>query len=86
MRGKGGTKGRDPGGVAIILAPTMVVDWKESVLNPPITTPLESKCVGRFVGIKMSFPKFDKWGKRVRGLLKLFVESIYHPVDNKEHD
>ena len=33
----------------------------------------------------MSFPKFDKWGKRVRGFLELFVVSIYHPVDIKEH-
>ena len=33
----------------------------------------------------MSFPIFDKWGKRVRGYLKLFVASVYHPVDEKEH-
>ena len=33
----------------------------------------------------MSFPKFYKWGKRVRGFLGIFVASIYHPFDNKEH-
>ena len=31
----------------------------------------------------MSFPKFDKWGKRVRGFLKIFVASIYHTDDIK---
>ena len=54
-------------------------------MNPPITTPFNSKFVGIFVGNKMSFPKFDKWGEIVRGFLKLFVAPIYHPVDNKEH-
>ena len=55
-----GTKGRNPRGVAIILAPTAVRAWKEAGLNPPITAPLDSKFVGKFVGIKMSFPKVDK--------------------------
>ena len=32
----------------------------------------------------MSFPKFDKWGKRVRGFLKIFVASIYHLDDIRE--
>ena len=79
-----GIIGRNPGGVAIILAPSAVVAWKEPGLSPPTTTPLTSKFVGRFVGIKMSFPKFDKWGKRVRDFLKIFVASIYHTDDIKE--
>ena len=80
-----GNKGSNPGGVAIILSPTAVMDWKEDGSNPPITTHFYSKFVGIFVGIKMSFPRFDKWGKIVSGFLKLFVASIYHPVNNKEH-
>ena len=60
-----GTRGRNPGVVAIILALYVVVAWKEAVSNTPKTTPLASKCVEIFVGIKISFPKFDKWGKRV---------------------
>ena len=78
-----GTKGSNSGGVSIILSPTAVVALNEAGPNPPITTPFYSKFAGRFVGVKMSFPKFDKWGKIVRGFLKLFVASIYHPVGNK---
>ena len=81
-----GTRGSNPVGVVIILAPYMVVVRKDVGSSPPTTTPLASKCVGRFVGIKMSFPKFDKWGKRVRGFLKIFVASIYHPDDIKENE
>ena len=55
-----GTKGRNPGGLDIILYPTAVVAWKEAGSNPSITTHLDSKYVGIFVGIKMSFPKVDK--------------------------
>ena len=79
------TKVSNPGGVAIIIAPTANVAWKEAGSNYPITTPLDSKIVGNFVGIKISFPKFDKWGEIVSGFLKKIVASIYHPADNKEH-
>ena len=64
------TKGSNTGGVAIIIALTAVVAWKEAGLNPPITTPLDSKFVGIFNGIKMPFPKVDKWEKRVLCFLK----------------
>ena len=56
-----------------MLAPTTVVAWKEAGSNLPITTPFDSKYEGIFVGIRISFPKFDKWGKRLRGFLKCFV-------------
>ena len=78
-----GIRGSNPGGESIILAPSAVVACKESGLIPPTTTPLTSKFVGRFVGIKMSFPNFDKWSKRVWGFLKIFVASIYHTDDIK---
>ena len=51
-----GTKVRNSVGVAIILAPTVVVAYKDTVSDPPITTPFDAKSVGIFVGIKMSFP------------------------------
>ena len=80
-----GTKVRKPGGLSIILAPTVPLALKEAGSNPPITTTLDSRFVGRFVWIKMSFPKKIKWGKRVCGFLNVFVASIYHIFDNKEH-
>ena len=55
-----GTRGSNPGVIAIILAPSAVVSWKEAGSNPPTTTLLTSKFVGRFVGIKISFPNFYK--------------------------
>ena len=78
------TRGGNPGVVATILSPYVVVSWKEAGYSPPTTTPLNSKKLGIFVGIKMSFPKFYKWGKRVRGFVKIFVAPIYHPDDIKE--
>ena len=74
-----------PGGVAIIITPKEVTVWRASGAKPPITTPLQSKFVGRFLGLKLQFPRFDKFDRRVRGELKLFIASIYHPVDNKYH-
>ena len=55
-----GTKGRKYGYVAIILDPTTVVAWEEAGSNPPINTPFDSKFVGRFVEIKMSYPNLIK--------------------------
>ena len=61
-----GSKGRVKGGVAIILSPVAVDAWREAGSKPPITTLMESPFSGRFIGVKLSFPKFDKWGRRKR--------------------
>ena len=79
------TIGRNPGGLAIGIDSSVVVAWKEAGSNPPTATSLTSKFVGRFLGIKMSFPKFNKWGKRVWIFLNIFVATIYHPYDIKEN-
>ena len=80
-----GTKGRIPGGVAIILYPTAVEAWRVAVSKPPITTPLDSSFVGRFIGVKLRYPRINQYEKKVRGNLTLFLASIYHPVDEFEH-
>ena len=80
-----GTRGRVPGGVAIILSPESVTAWRAAGAKTPITTPLQYKFVGRFLGLKLQFPRFNLFDIRVRGELKLFVSSIYHPVDAKDH-
>ena len=76
-----GTRGRVPGGVAIIISPTSVTAWRATGAKPPITTHLQSKFVGRFLGLKLQFPRFDQFDRRLRGELKLFISSIYHLVD-----
>ena len=41
--------------------------------------------VGRFIGVKLNFPRIDQYKKKVQGNTTLFVASIYHPVDELEH-
>ena len=81
-----GSKGRVEGGVVIILSPTAVIAWRESGSKPPITALLEFSFAGRFIGVKMLFPKVDQWGKKKRGYLKLFLALVYHRVDATEHE
>ena len=81
-----GTRGRVPGGVAIIRSPIAVTAWRAAGAKPPITTHLQSKFVGRFLGLKLQFPRFDQFDRILRGELKLFIASIYHPVDASEHE
>lgn len=33
----------------------------------------------------MTFPNFDSYGKRIKGSLRLFIASIYHPDDPSEY-
>jgi len=80
-----GSKGRIPGGVAIILSLSAVIAWKTAGSKPPLTTPLTSKFVGRFIGVKLLFPKMDRFERMLKGGIALFVASIYHPVDENEH-
>ena len=80
-----GTKGRIPGGVVIILSPTAVEAWRAERSKPPITTPLDSSFVGRFIGMKLRYPRINQYKKKVRVNLTLSVASIYHPVYELEH-
>ena len=54
-------------------------------MKPPIMTPMESPLVGIFVGVKLSFPLINQYENKVRGNTKIFVASVYHPVDEVEH-
>ena len=47
--------------------------------------PLDSSFVGRFIGVKLRYPRINQYEKKVRGNLTLFVASIYHPVDEFKH-
>ena len=79
-----GSKGRIPGGVAIILSPTAVKAWRVAGSKPPITTPMDSPFVSRFIIVKLRFLQINQYKKKVRGNTTLFIASIYHPVDKFE--
>ena len=80
-----GSKGIIPGGVAIILSPTACEAWRAAGSKHPTTTSMDSPFVGRFIGVKLRFPRIYPYKKKVRGNTTLFVASIYHPVDELEH-
>ena len=68
-----GIRGKVPGGVAITLSPAAVTTWRAAGAKPPIKTPLQSKFVGRFLGLKLQFPCFDWFDRRVQGELKFLL-------------
>ena len=80
-----GTKGRIPGGVAIILSPPAAKAWIAAGSKPQITTQMDSPFVGRFIRVKLRYPRINQYKKKVRGNITLFIASIYHPVDEFEH-
>ena len=54
-------------------------------MKSPITTSMDSPLVGRFIGVKLRYPRINPYMKKVRGNTTLFVALTYHPVDKFEH-
>ena len=73
------------GGVCIILSPELDAAHKLA-LNKKISLPKNHKHEGRLVGVHLHFNKRDSHGKRVKGVMKIVLCSIYHPVDSREHE
>ena len=71
--------------MSIILSPDAVEAWREAGSKFPIMTPHDSPLVGRFIGVKLNFPRLDQYKRKVLGHITLFVASVYHPVDEVEH-
>jgi len=82
---KSNNKGHVMAGVCIILSPTMDAAH-ELAGNKRISFPIEHKHEGRFLGVHLHFKKRDSHGKKVKGMIKLALCSIYHPTDSNEHD
>ena len=59
------SKGRITSGVAIILSPTAVEAWRAAGSKPQILTPMDSPFVGRFVGMKLRYPRLDQYENKV---------------------
>ena len=78
-------KGHVMGGVGIILSPEM--DAAHKLASSKRTAfPNKHKYEGRFIGLQLHFNKRDSHGKKIRGILKTTLCSIYHPVDSNEHE
>ena len=46
---------------------------------------MDSLFVGRFIGVKLRYPRINQYKKKVRGNTTLFLASIYHFLDEFEH-
>ena len=81
-------RGLTSSGVAIILGPALLRAWNMARKPPPVTSAICSEFPGQMIGITLCFPnrlnnKSDRYHNRGRGKIKIFLASIYHPV---EHD
>ena len=46
---------------------------------------METPFAGRFIGVKLIFPRINQYKRKVRVNNTIFVASVYHPVDKIEH-
>ena len=82
-------RGQTNSGVAIILCPSILRDCNMTGKPRPITSTINYKFTGRMIGATLCFLKrpnnsFDKYHKRGRGKIKIFLDWIYHPVENDD--
>jgi hypothetical protein len=79
-------RGREKRGVAVILSSTYLCTYDRAGNPQPITTDLKSNFSGRFIGVLLSFPNFDSYGKKIKGELKVFLASVYNPYEEDLYD
>ena len=82
-------RGRASSGVAIILGPALLQAWGMAGKPPPIISASNSNFLCRIIGValclsNLSNKKVDTYHKRGKGGIKIFIASIYHPVDNED--
>ena len=78
-------------GVAIILGPSILRAWNMAGKPPPITSATNSDFPGRMIGVTLCFlnrsnKKADTFHKRGRGMIKIFLASVYHPVKHNDQE
>ena len=72
---------------SITLSPKFKQAYKQAGRSKPkpititITTDPKGKYSGRFIGIFIKFPNFASCGMMIKGGLKLFISSVYHPYE-----
>ena len=82
---KNNDTGHVMGGVCIILSPDMD-DAHRLANHQRISFPKQHHHEGRFIGVNLHFKKRDSRGKKIKGLMKIVLCSLYHPVDSREHE
>ena len=75
--------------VVIILGPALLRAWNMAVKPPPISSAINYEFSGRMIGDTLFFPKrsknkSDRYHNRGRGMIKIFLDSIYHPVEQDD--
>ena len=73
----------------IILNPALPQAWARADKLKPITSPPTSKLPEQIIGLTLSFLNksnrpTDTYHRRAKGLIKIFLCSIYHPYDFDE--
>ena len=89
MKEKPQIQGKKSSGVMIILCPELARAWTRSGKLEPITSLINSKFTGQMIGLTLCFPnKSNRWTdtyhRKAKGVMKLFLCSIYHPHDIDE--
>ena len=81
--------GRTSAGVMIILNPEMTQVWARAGKLKPLTSLPASFFPGRMIGITLCFPNgsnrpMDTYRRKAKGVIKVFLCSIYHPYKPEE--
>ena len=89
MKTKPCHRGWTSSGVAIILGLALLSAWDMAGKPPPITSASNSDFPGRMIGVTLCFPnrsnkKADRYHKRGRWVIKIFLASVYHTVDHDD--
>ena len=75
--------------ISINLGPTILRACNMTGKRPPITSAINSEFPVWMIGITPCFPnlsnkKSNRYHKRGRGKIKIFLDWIYHPVENDD--
>jgi exonuclease III len=75
-------------GVAIVLSPRFTKAWKDAGALDPIQTDKNTTFEGRFIGLKLKFPRLNNKGKHEKQdpWLNILLCSVYHPYNQTSCD
>ena len=82
-------RGHTSSRVAIILGPDLLMACNMAGKPPLITSAINSELPGRIIGVTLCFSNqsnksLDKYHKRDRGKINIFLASVSYPVDHDD--